>query len=70
MRTKEERLNRLQRGNERIVEHTMKRIAPLGLRAFFLLLAYGVCIIRGLVYAIGEPFLRWRDRILGIDYKT
>jgi hypothetical protein len=70
MRTKEERLNRLQRGNERIVEHTMKRIAPLGLRAFFLLLAYGVCIIRGLGYAIGEPFLRWRDRILGIDSKA
>jgi hypothetical protein len=64
MRTADERRDRLTRGNEHVVRHIMTRVAPLGLRGFFLVIAYLICLGRLIAYAIQEPFLRQRDRLL------
>ncbi len=47
-----------------MVRHIMTRVAPLGLRGFFLVIAYLICLGRLIAYAIQEPFLRQRDRLL------
>ena len=56
-----ERFERLRFGNEQTVQYFTRSVAPWGLRAFFLLVAYGICIVRGALYTIQEPFVRCRD---------